>query len=407
MPIIYFNFISYQKRILRFIKMKSFFSFIYVFFICLFLNAQSFENLTFGSEDTFEVMTWNLENFPKNSTTTINYVTQIVEALDIDLIAIQEISDETSFQQLVSNLPDYYGYIESTSYDGLALLYKSDATRINNIYRIYDTTAYWNAFPRAPMVIDLTYNNQQIYIINNHLKCCGDGVLNLSNSNDEETRRYEAMNLLKTYIDTNLPNENVIVVGDLNDVLTDAESNNVFQNVLDDATNYLFSDFDIAQGSSADWSYPSWPSHLDHILITNELFDAFNLSSSKIQVIKIDESLSGGWDEYDENVSDHRPVALKLAIDSNLGLQHTVTNSLRFTSYPNPASSNMVFNFNPSQTNTHIQIVDIMGHLVYSKNLTNGQSKEVFNVESLSNGIYVAKLTSANNTATIKVVVSR
>jgi exonuclease III len=387
--------------------MKSFFSFVSSFFVCLFLNAQSFENISFGTQDTFEVMTWNLENFPKNSTTTINYVTQIIEALDIDLIAIQEISNEASFLQLVSNLPDYYGYLESTSYDGLALLYKSDATRINNIYRIYDTAAYWNAFPRAPMVIDLTYNNQQIYIINNHFKCCGDGVLNLSNSNDEETRRYEAMNLLKTYIDTNLPNKNVIVVGDLNDVLTDVESNNVFQNVINDTTNYLFSDFNIAEGSSTNWSYPSWPSHLDHILITNELFDEFNLSSSNIEVIKLDESFSGGWNEYDQNVSDHRPVALKLTIDSNLGLQNMATNNLRFSSYPNPANTNIVFNLNPSKTNTQIQIVDIFGHLVYSKKLTNGTSKVVFNVESLSNGIYVAKLTSANNTATIKIIVSR
>ncbi len=387
--------------------MKSFFSFVSSFFVCLFLNAQSFENISFGTQDTFEVMTWNLENFPKNSTTTINYVTQIIEALDIDLIAIQEINNEASFLQLVSNLPDYYGYLESTSYDGLALLYKSDATRINNIYRIYDTAAYWNAFPRAPMVIDLTYNNQQIYIINNHFKCCGDGVLNLSNSNDEETRRYEAMNLLKTYIDTNLPNKNVIVVGDLNDELTDSESNNVFQNVINDTTNYLFSDFDIAQRSSTNWSYPSWPSHLDHILITNELFDEFNLSSSNIAVIKLDESFSGGWNEYDQYVSDHRPVALKLTIDSNLGLQNMATNNLRFTSYPNPANTNIVFNLNSSQSNTHIQVVDIMGHLVYSKKLTNGASKVVFNVESLSNGIYVAKLTAANNTATIKVVVSK
>lgn len=137
------------------------------------------------------------------------------------------------------------------------------------------------------------------------------------------------------------------------------------------------------------------------------MFDAFNLNGSKIQVIKIDESLSGGWDEYDENVLDHRPVALKLAIDSNLGLQNVVTNNFLFTSCPNPANTTMVFNFNPSQPNTQIQIVDILGHLVYSKNLTNGQSKVVFNVESLSNGIYIARLTAANNTATIKVVVSR
>ena len=30
---------------------------------------------------------------------------------------------------------------------------------------------------------------------------------------------------------------------------------------------------DIAYSSSSNWSYPSWPSHLDHILLTNELFD--------------------------------------------------------------------------------------------------------------------------------------
>ena len=75
--------------------------------------------------------------------------------------------------------------------------------------------------------------------------------------------------------------------------------------------NYLFADMDIAEGSSAEWSYPNWPSHLDHILITNELFD----NNSYVEVIRIDNFMDGGFSEYDQNISDHRPVALKLSTD--------------------------------------------------------------------------------------------
>ena len=66
---------------------------------------------------------------------------------------------------------------------------------------------------------------------------------------------------------------------------------------------------EIAQGSNSDWSYPNWPSHLDHILITNELFDMFDY----IETIRIDHFMDGGFNEYDQYVSDHRPVALKIS----------------------------------------------------------------------------------------------
>ena len=75
-------------------------------------------------------------------------------------------------------------------------------------------------------------------------------------------------------------------------------------------------DIEIANGSSSDWSYPTWPSHLDHILITNELFD--ELDNSDIQTINIDEYLDGGWNEYDQNISDNRPVALKLDFGTSI-----------------------------------------------------------------------------------------
>jgi len=73
----------------------------------------------------------------------------------------------------------------------------------------------------------------------------------------------------------------------------------------------LFSDIQIAQGNSIDWSYPTWPSHLDHILITNELFGNFQNSNSLVSVIRIDDYMSS-WNNYETNVSDHRPIGLKL-----------------------------------------------------------------------------------------------
>ena len=276
------------------------------------LSAQDFDELEFGTDSTFEILTWNIEWFPKNGQITVDYVTQIIQALEIDVLAIQEVDDTDMFDQMLQNLTDYEGYYESAWFAGLAYIYKTDVVEINEIYEIYTTSPYWSPFPRSPMVMDMTYLGENILIINNHFKCCGDGYLDLDDPDDEETRRYLASNLLKEYIDTHFLNNNVIVLGDLNDILTDDTENNVFQMILNDSENYLFADMEIATGNSSEWSYPWWPSHIDHILITNELFDEFENERSKIQTIKIEEFMDGGFDEYYENISDHRPVALKL-----------------------------------------------------------------------------------------------
>ena len=140
------------------------------------------------------------------------------------------------------------------------------------------------------MIMNINFMGGNYFIINNHFKCCGNGIIDFDNSSDEEYRRYNAINLIKQYIDNNLENDKVIVVGDLNDNIAEPMENNVFQEVLNDSLNYLFADLEIAQSNSSNWSYPSWPSHLDHILVTNELFQYLN--SSQIQTIKVDEYLN-------------------------------------------------------------------------------------------------------------------
>ena len=285
-----------------------------VVLIFFFAFSMSQDYPVLGDDNSLDFATWNLEWFPKNSQATLNYVSEIIEQLDLDIIAIQELTDTDMFDDMLDDLSDYTGYYESLWFAGLAYIYKTDVIEVNDIYEIYTTSPYWSAFPRSPMVMDINFMGQNYLFINNHFKCCGDGNLNISNDSDEETRRLNASNLLKEYIDNNLSNKNVIILGDLNDDIAESSSNNVFQAILDDADNYRFVDMDIASGSSSGWSYPTWPSHLDHILITNELFD--ELGNSDVQTIKLDQYLDGGWNEYDSNISDHRPVFMKLVNSS-------------------------------------------------------------------------------------------
>ncbi|MCK4312376.1 MAG: hypothetical protein KAW88_06550, partial [Candidatus Cloacimonetes bacterium] len=201
------------------------------------------------------------------------------------------------------------------AYSNLAYIYKLDQIEIIDIFEIYDSYQYNREFPRPPLFMQMYHNANEIWILNNHLKAFGDGYLNLSDPWDEETRRFDACNLLDDYIEDNLSQSNVIVIGDMNDELIDEQSNNVFWTFIVQNTEYLFTDMEIAQGSYLNWSYPSWPSHPDHILITNELFDEFEDTLSTVETIKIDQYIDGGWIEYETNVSDHRPVGLKLKFE--------------------------------------------------------------------------------------------
>ena len=382
------------------------FRFLFIFtFFCSSIVYSQLEELSFGTEDTFEVMTWNIEHFPKNGQTTVAYVSEIIEALDVDIIAVQEVENINYFEQMVDGLSSYSGYLDSSWFAGLAYIYNPEVIQINDIYEIYTTSQYWSSFPRAPMVMDINYLNNRIIIINNHLKCCGDGILDITDSGDQETRRYQANLLLKEYIETNFPNENVIMLGDLNDDLTDAPQNNVFQMFLNDPENYLFTDFGIASGTSSNWFFPSWPSHLDHIMITNELFDEFEHNDSEIATIKIDDYLTNGWSEYDNNISDHRPVALKLKMDSNLDINDVSNTKIEFYNTPNPFQYETIFNFYNSSEIQKIDIFNINGQKVSSLENLIGKTSIKWKAEGFPNGVYIAKLTSNNyQVTTIKVI---
>ncbi len=385
---------------------KLFYSIIAVVVHGFFVQAQSLDNLSFGTNTTFDLVTWNIENFPKNGTVTTTNVAAVIEALDADVIAIQEVDDITAFSQLLTSLPNYTGYLESDWFGGLAYIYKTDIVQINALYEIYTTSEYWSAFPRSPMVMDLNYMDERVIIINNHFKCCGDGLLDSTDSNDEETRRYLAMGLLHDYIVANFPDDKVIIVGDLNDSLIDTPQNNVFQLILDDSENYSFADYNIAIGSNTEWSFPTWPSHLDHILMTNELFYEYDNTDFAVQTIKVDDYLLGGWTTYDQNISDHRPVGIRLLLNNDLSINEPSIANNAFYAITKPLNNTIDFHFSRLTENTFIEIYNISGQLLKALPVQSGTTIATWNTSTISKGVYVAKLSlKAGYYTSIKLII--
>ena len=121
-------------------------------------------------------------------------------------------------------------------------------------------------------------------------------------------RKYKKKQVIQDYLVSNFVQNTKGWLGDFNDDISEEMTNNVFAEFLNNPESYFFTDTYIAEGSSLNWSFPSYPSHLDHILVTNELFiDTINTFT-----IQLDNYMIGGFQKYDNHISDHRPVGINL-----------------------------------------------------------------------------------------------
>ncbi|MDD2227833.1 MAG: endonuclease/exonuclease/phosphatase family protein [Candidatus Cloacimonetes bacterium] len=269
-------------------------------------------SVNFGTDQTLDVVTWNILNFPRPETN-IPVLAEVISALHVDIIAFQEISNSQAFYTMAASIPNYSALVSTinTNDTNLGYLYDTRTVTVNSSYPIY--TSESNPFPRRPYVLDVTWQNQQYYIINNHLKAYDDNVIDLTDAWDNETRRLLACQKLDQYVTTNLPDKKVVILGDMNDQIQDPPEYNVFMTFINKPLEYLFADMPLALNPiDINFSYPSYRSNLDHILISNELFDDFTAGGSYCRAI-LAEIWLGGWIYYKTAISDHRPVGIRLA----------------------------------------------------------------------------------------------
>jgi endonuclease/exonuclease/phosphatase family metal-dependent hydrolase len=266
--------------------------------------------LLFGTDTTLDIITWNLKTFPLNANT-VSLLSEIIPQMGADVIAFQEIMDYTQFQALADLIPDYQAYIyNATSSYRLAYLYDTRTVTVNAEYTIFNGDS--NPFPRPPYILDISFVDQNYYIINNHFKALGDNYIDTNDPWDEEMRRLLASTKLEQYIRENLGEERVIMLGDLNDQIQEPEATNVFMPFLNRPDEYSFATMPIAMNPTPNTvSYPSYNSILDQILITDELFEDFSAAGNICRVIRVENHV-GGLSAYYQLISDHRPVGIRL-----------------------------------------------------------------------------------------------
>ena len=254
-----------------------------------------------GSSSTIDIITFNVQGFPMAGYTSVTALSALIRAIDPDIVALQEVASEADFNRMVKLMPGWTGAFYPINNDdwNLAYLIKNSEMEIipGTVRTLFEDDSW--AFPRPPFEIMVRHkaSGRELLLINLHLKCCG--------GTDNESRRRSASEQLKEYLDGQRADDAVVMLGDYNDEITSVyAAENPFLNFIYDPADYSFTDMTIATGSQLWWSYPSWPSHIDHILVTNELFAGIDTTV----VIKA----SPCYPDYGEVLSDHRPVGVRI-----------------------------------------------------------------------------------------------
>ena len=255
-----------------------------------------------NSWNELEVMTWNLKQFPI-SQSTINNVEEIISDMLPDVINFQEVWDLEQKMILIEMLPEYEFVLlpgDEDGWYGLDIAFRKDCLNLINYSTLFESYGYEFAW-RYPLSANLVWSCGDSFIdfemINVHFKCCDDGF----------ERRLASSQILSSYIDNQTSaGINVIAAGDYNDSLDDIDSDNSLLPLIQN-DNIQFIDFEIAEGPVSNWSYPTYPSHIDHILVNDNLYDQVLYYESLTVIIED----YVGFNFYQNNISDHRPVLWK------------------------------------------------------------------------------------------------
>ncbi len=269
------------------------------------LERWNFDVPSFNRDNYLDVVTWNMEWFPKSKDSTITAVAEIMQKVNADVYAVQEIGSLEQFAAMMDLLPAYdYQVTRQSSFFDQAVIYKKSVLAYVGREEPFAHSDY-NFAGRPPLRVDFVWTvdgkREPVSIIDLHLKCCGNGL----------ERRKKSVAELHEYLSLGMEmgEENIIVLGDWNDQIDDVGVVQSFTAFLDDPQNFRFATDRIA-GDVEQASYPSWPSFLDHILIGRGFFDEFE-NSSTIQTLPVADWL-GSWEAYELLISDHRPVLMQL-----------------------------------------------------------------------------------------------
>lgn len=354
-----------------------------------------------SKEQTFEVVTWNIEWFgsssggPDDLDVQFENVKTVIDSLDADLYAFQEIASTSRFADLVGELEAYGGIIADFSQSQqTAYLFKRATIDSLDSGEITDnmTQSNW-ANGRFPLFFQFNATigeeTREIYSYNIHAKAFDDA--------DSYNQRENASRELKLYLDNTRSEDNVLFLGDYNDTINGSITSgeeSPYTN-FDNDTEYTIITKSLEEKGLASQSAGSF---IDHITITSELSDEYITDTERVE----NTSYIGS---YLSSTSDHYPIWTRFQFQQVVSNEDELVNQpLTFTlnqNYPNPFNPTTVISYKLAENSTvTLQIFDMLGRevaiLANSERMAAGNHEVVFDASNLSSGVYMYRLSTAN-----------
>lgn len=281
-----------------------------------------------GTSSTLDFGTWNLEWFgyesegPSNEMLQLQNVRDVIAGADLDVWGVQEVVSVSHFDNLVSQLSGYDGFLANDPLvtDGAAyysdfsgteqkvgLIYKTSHATVRSA-RIILTAYDYEFAGRPPLEVQLSVSlngvTQDLTVIVLHAKAG-------SQSGDWD-RRSKASAALKSYLDATYPTQRVMVIGDWNDdvdVSIVRPKASPYANFVADSLDYRFPTGALSDAGITSTVYYS--DMIDHHMGTNDLQASYVAGSAR--VLRADEYVA----DYDQTTSDHFPVLTRYAWGSS------------------------------------------------------------------------------------------
>lgn len=361
-----------------------------------------------SKDQTLDVVTWNVEwfgdagNGPEDDDLQLRNAITVVETIDADIYALQEISSPNRFNALVDSLEGYGGFLAnfSQTQETAYLFKRSSIDSLSGVTLSPGdgfTQSNW-ANGRYPLMFrfmaDINNEQQEIYAFNIHAKAFGD-----QSSYDQ---RVAASIELKEYLDRNRASDNVIMLGDYNDEIvssTFSGNDSPYKNFDDDA-EYTIVTKNLEESGFGSQSSGSF---IDHITFTSELSDDYFEGTERVE----NPFYVGS---YLSTTSDHFPIWTRftfgtLTSNDDEGFENPTTVSLN-QNYPNPFNPSTIISYTlNTSTNVKLNVYNITGRKVAT--LVNGRqtagAQEVrFDASSLASGVYIYRLQTTSGTTLSK-----
>jgi endonuclease/exonuclease/phosphatase family metal-dependent hydrolase len=356
-------------------------------------------------DQTFDVVTWNVEwfgsggNGPDDTDLQLTNVITVVETIDADLYALQEISSETQFLALVDSLDEYSGFWAdySSQTQNTAYLYKSSVINSVNSGLLEAGQQEFDWAFRLPLFFEFDATvegiTRRIHAYNVHAKALAD--------QESYERRVLASLRMKVYLDNNRQDDNVIFLGDYNDQLFTSTFNNEvspYDNFVEDDT-YFKVTASLEQRGLNSYIAGQNQSMIDHITVTNELVEDHIEGAQRVE----NPSYIGS---YISTTSDHAPVWTRFDFSRSLvSIDDPLSESPRSfelnQNYPNPFNPNTNISFTlPERADVSLKVYDVMGRqvatLANNRSFTGGTHTLSFDASTLASGMYIYRLTMDN-----------